>query len=51
MSLKSGLLVESTWALNVLTILLADNQTILQFKLSQLPGLLECLVEYLRYLF
>jgi len=45
-------LVESTWALNVLTILLADNQTILQFKLSQLPGLLECLVDYLRkYLF
>nr|XP_018669930.1 AT-rich interactive domain-containing protein 1A-like isoform X1 [Ciona intestinalis] len=48
MALKSGLLVESTWALNVLTVLLYDQQTIAQFKLVQLPGLLDALVEHYR---
>uniref|UniRef100_H2ZG59 Uncharacterized protein n=1 Tax=Ciona savignyi TaxID=51511 RepID=H2ZG59_CIOSA len=48
MALKSGLLVESTWALNVLTVLLYDQQTVAQFKLMQLPGLLDALVEHYR---
>ena len=39
---------ETTWALDVLNTLLADDQTVLYMGLSHLPGLLECLVEHLR---
>ncbi|XP_068087974.1 AT-rich interactive domain-containing protein 1B isoform X2 [Hyperolius riggenbachi] len=48
MSLKSGLLAESTWALDTINILLYDDSTVATFTLSQLPGFLELLVEYLR---
>ncbi|KAI1895894.1 hypothetical protein AGOR_G00111450 [Albula goreensis] len=48
MSLKSGLLAESTWALDTINILLYDDSTVASFCLSQLPGFLELLVEYYR---
>jgi AT-rich interactive domain-containing protein 1 len=46
MALKSGLLAESTWALDVLSILVHDDNTYLYFGLQHLPGLLEILLEY-----
>lgn len=48
MSLKSGLLAESTWALDTINILLYDDGTVASFNLSQLPGFLELIVEYFR---
>lgn len=48
MCLKSGLLAESTWALDVLSVLLYDDSTVLYFGLSHLPGLLETLMEHYR---
>uniref|UniRef100_A0A5F8HCS4 AT-rich interaction domain 1B n=2 Tax=Monodelphis domestica TaxID=13616 RepID=A0A5F8HCS4_MONDO len=48
MSLKSGLLAESTWALDTINILLYDDSTVATFNLSQLSGFLELLVEYFR---
>uniref|UniRef100_A0A8C0Y7M1 AT-rich interactive domain 1B n=1 Tax=Cyprinus carpio carpio TaxID=630221 RepID=A0A8C0Y7M1_CYPCA len=48
MSLKSGLLAESTWALDTINILLYDDNTVSSFGLSQLPGFLELVVEYFR---
>ncbi|XP_066472056.1 AT-rich interactive domain-containing protein 1B isoform X3 [Tiliqua scincoides] len=48
MSLKSGLLAESTWALDTINILLYDDSTVTTFNLSQLSGFLELLVEYFR---
>lgn len=48
MSLKSGLLAESTWALNALTVLLHDEQTLNQVSLPQLPGLLDAVVDHFR---
>ncbi|XP_063299487.1 AT-rich interactive domain-containing protein 1B isoform X3 [Pelobates fuscus] len=48
MSLKSGLLAESTWALDTINILLYDDSTVATFNISQLPGFLELLVEYFR---
>ncbi|XP_076873919.1 AT-rich interactive domain-containing protein 1B isoform X2 [Brachyhypopomus gauderio] len=48
MSLKSGLLAESTWALDTINILLYDDSTVSSFTLSQLPGFLELVVEYFR---
>lgn len=48
MALKSGLLAESTWALNALTILLHDQNTIRQIVLHQLPGLLHTVIEHYR---
>uniref|UniRef100_I3JMR8 AT-rich interaction domain 1B n=1 Tax=Oreochromis niloticus TaxID=8128 RepID=I3JMR8_ORENI len=48
MSLKSGLLAESTWALDTINILLYDDSTVASFNLSQLPGFLELIVEYFR---
>lgn len=48
MALKSGLLCESTWALDVLSVLLYDDATILYFNLQHLPGLLEVLLEHFR---
>lgn len=50
MALKSGLLAESTWALDVLAVLLFDDSTVLYFGLSHLPGLLEALIEHFRRL-
>lgn len=48
MSLKSGLLAESTWALDTINILLYDDNSISTFTLCQLPGFLELIVEYFR---
>ncbi|XP_076372800.1 trithorax group protein osa-like isoform X1 [Tachypleus tridentatus] len=48
MSLKSGLLAESTWSLDVLSVLLYDDNSVLYFGLSHLPGLLEVLLEHYR---
>ncbi|XP_038158606.1 AT-rich interactive domain-containing protein 1A isoform X1 [Cyprinodon tularosa] len=48
MSLKSGLLAESTWALDTINILLYDDGSITTFNLCQLPGFLELIVEYFR---
>ncbi|XP_054637245.1 AT-rich interactive domain-containing protein 1A isoform X3 [Dunckerocampus dactyliophorus] len=48
MSLKSGLLAESTWALDTINILLYDDSSISTFDLNTLPGLLELVVEYFR---
>jgi len=51
MCLKSGLLAESTWALDILTILINDDSTVLYFGLQHLKGLLDALLEhYKRYL-
>jgi hypothetical protein len=46
MSLKSGLLAESTWALDALNILLYDDSTIAYFHLKHLPGLVGILLEH-----
>lgn len=48
LALKSGLIGECTWALDVLSVLLCDNSSIIYFGLSHLPGLLEVLVEHYR---
>uniref|UniRef100_A0A8C2EDL8 AT rich interactive domain 1Aa (SWI-like) n=1 Tax=Cyprinus carpio TaxID=7962 RepID=A0A8C2EDL8_CYPCA len=48
MSLKSGLLAESTWALDTINILLYDDNSISNFNLIQLPGFLELIIEYFR---
>lgn len=48
MSLRSGLLAESTWALDVLNILLFDDMSIPYFGLSHMPGLLDILLEHFR---
>ena len=49
LSLKSGLLAESTWALDTLNVLLHDDVTYGYFSLSTLPGLLEVLTEHFRH--
>jgi hypothetical protein len=46
MSLKSGLLAESTWAIDALNILLYDDNTIAYFNLKHFPGLLNILIEH-----
>ena len=48
MSLKSGLLSETTWALDTLTILLYDDTTVGFFRLANLPGLLDTIIEHFR---
>ena len=48
LSLKSGLLAESTWALDTLSILLFDDNTISYFHLQHLPGLLDALLDHFR---
>lgn len=46
MSLKSGLLAESTWAIDALNILLYDDSTVAYFNLKHFPGLVSCLLEH-----
>lgn len=48
MALKSGLLAESTWALDTLNVLLFDDTTVAYFGLSHLPGLVEVLLDHFR---
>ena len=50
MSMKSGLLAESTWALEVLSVLLYDHNTVMYFDLAQMKGLLEIICEHYRAL-
>ena len=48
MALKSGLVGESSWALDILSILLRDEAAVLWFGLQQLPGLVDVLLEHFR---
>jgi len=48
MALKSGLAGESTWALDILSILLRDDSAVLWFGLQQMPGLVDVLLEHFR---
>jgi AT-rich interactive domain-containing protein 1 len=48
MSLRSGLLMESSWALDVINILLYDDHSFTYFGLGNMPGLLEALLEHWR---
>ena len=48
LALKSGLLAESTWAIDVLNVLLYDDASIHYFSLSYMPGLAEVLLEHFR---
>jgi len=48
MSLKSGLVGESSWALDILSILLRDESAVLWFGLQQMPGLVDVLLEHFR---
>ena len=48
MSLKSGLLTETAWALDTLTILLSDDATVGFFRLAHLPGFLDTVIEHFR---
>ena len=44
MALRSGLMGESTWALDTLNILLFDDNSVTYFGLGNMPGLLEALI-------
>lgn len=46
MALRSGLLAESTWAIDVLNVLLFDDSSVAYFGLIHLPGLLTLLLEH-----
>lgn len=46
MSLKSGLLAESTWALDTINILLYDDSSISTFNLCQVSATNWCLLFY-----
>ncbi|KAL9896206.1 trithorax group protein osa isoform 2-T6 [Glossina fuscipes fuscipes] len=46
MAMRSGLLTECTWSLDVLNVLLFDDSTVQYFGLSHLPGLLTLLLEH-----
>jgi len=48
MSLRSGLLMESTWALDVINVLLYDDHAVSYFGLGNMPGLIEALLEHWR---
>lgn len=48
MCLRSGLLAESCYALDVLNVLLFDDSVVAYFGLSQWPGLLDLLLEHFR---
>lgn len=48
MCLKSGLLAESSWAIDVLGILLNDDTTHMYFQLQHMPGLLEAVLEHFK---
>jgi hypothetical protein len=44
MALRSGLMGETTWALDTLNILLFDDNSVTYFGLGNMPGLLEALI-------
>lgn len=45
MSLRGGLLAETTWALDTINVMLSDDQTHTYFRLKQMPGLLQAIVD------
>ncbi|CAF3212938.1 unnamed protein product [Rotaria sp. Silwood2] len=45
MSLRGGLLAETTWALDTINIMLSDDQTHTYLDLKQMPGLLQAIVD------
>ena len=45
MSLRGGLLAETTWALDTINIMLNDDQAYTYFYLKQMPGLLQAIVD------
>jgi len=45
MSLRGGLLAETTWALDTINIMLTDDETHTYFHLKQMPGLLQAIVD------
>lgn len=49
MSLRSGLLAETSWALDVLNILLFDDAGVQYFGLQHLPGLLDTVLEHFKH--
>lgn len=51
MSLKSGLLAESTWALDTINILLYDDNSITTFNLCQVSATHNSLVRFALALF
>ena len=48
MSLRSGQLIDSAWALDALSILLFDDQTVVFFGLKHVPGLLDAILDHFR---
>lgn len=47
MALRSGLITETTWAINVINVLLYDDSAPLQsFNLNNIPELLNLIVEH-----
>ena len=48
MALRSGLMMESTWALDTINILLYDDNSVAYFGLGNMPGLVEALIEHWR---
>ncbi|CAF0821182.1 unnamed protein product [Didymodactylos carnosus] len=51
MSLRGGLLAETTWALDTINVMLCDEQTNTYFRLKQMPGLLQVIYDiYLKCL-
>lgn len=45
MSLRGGLLAETTWALDTINIMLSDDQTHVYLHLKQVPGLLQAFID------
>jgi len=45
MALRGGLLAETTWALDTINIMLSDDQTHAYFRLKQMPGLLQAIID------
>eukprot|EP00092_Neocalanus_flemingeri_P012405 GFUD01013373.1.p1 GENE.GFUD01013373.1~~GFUD01013373.1.p1 ORF type:complete len:1237 (+),score=326.19 GFUD01013373.1:521-3712(+) len=48
MALRSGLMMESSWALDTINILLYDDNSVAYFGLANMPGLVEALIEHWR---
>ena len=48
MSLRSGLLGESTWAIDTLNIMTFDDSTVVYFGLAHLPGLVDVLLDHFK---
>ena len=48
MALKSGQLLDSTWALDVLNVLLFDDHTVTYFGVQHMPGLVDVLLDHFR---